>query len=308
MQLQPVICADIGGSFIKFGVSTAFGQVQFLEQRPNPATDWQALCHTLAELITCHRSQYPDDAPVAISTTGVVDRQQDRVTAGNISAYQGHRIQYELSQCLGRVVRVANDADCFTLAEALVGHAREQPIVLGAIIGTGIGGGLVINGQIIEGRNGITAEWGHAPITRTVITINHQPITIARQPCGCGQTGCLDTLAGARGLERLHQLLHHQTLDSRAIIKHWHAGQLQASQTIDGWLQIISEPLAYTLNILGASRVVVGGGLAEETALIRQLDRAVRLLTLTGTEQPLIVPGKFYQDGGLIGASLLVRQ
>lgn len=302
---QPLICVDIGGSFIKLAFSDRPGQVHLLEQVANPATDWSQLVGTLKQLIHQWQTYFDVDSPLAISTTGVVDSQLDRVFAGNIPAYHNHAIKQELSKALKRTIYLANDADCFTLAETHFGHAQQLPIVLGAILGTGIGGGLVIHGQIIEGRAGICAEWGHGPITKTQVIVDGRMRQLPRILCGCGQSGCVDTLAGARGLERLHKHLHAQTLDSRAIIKAWHASESLACQTIDVWLQVLSEPLALTLNILGASRVVVGGGLASETALIAQLDSKVQKMILNPCSEALIVPGLFHQIGGLIGASIL---
>lgn len=305
-MVKPIICADIGGSFIKFAVSEKPGQIQFLDKIANPADNWQAFSQALLSLVDKWQSHYKSDSALAISTTGVVDNVEDTVFAGNIAAFRGHQIKQELSQLLKRPVYIANDADCFTLAETHLGAGKNHPIVLGAIIGTGVGGGLVIHGQIIEGRGGITAEWGHGPITRTEVAINGRTIHLPRVRCGCGQIGCLDTLGGARGIERLHLHLHQQSLTSEQIITLYKQSDVQAELTIKVWLAVMSEPLALTLNILGPSIVVVGGGLASEPELIARLDEKVKTMILNPIDSPLIVPGMFHQDGGLIGASLLV--
>lgn len=306
--MKPIICADIGGSFIKFAVSEKPGQIKLLDKINNPAESWQAFSQALMTLIEKYQSDYDGDSALAISTTGVVDNMTDTVFAGNISAYRNHLIKQELSQLLRRPIYIANDADCFTLAETHLGAGKNRPIVLGVIIGTGIGGGLVIHGQIIEGRGGITAEWGHGPITRTEFCINGRSIHLPRVRCGCGQIGCLDPLGGARGIERLHLHFHQQALTSQQIITLYKQSDVQAEFTIKVWLDIVCEPLALTLNVLSPSIVVVGGGLASEPELIARLDEKVKTMILNPIDSPLIVPGMFHQDGGLIGASLLVER
>lgn len=308
MSLATCICADIGGSFIKFGLSSQAGAVMLIDQCPNPAHSWGDFVGALQQLIATHHASIAPDAPLAISTTGVVNSRSDTILAGNIPAFNGHKVTAELTDALKRPVVIANDADCFTLAESRLGKAHGCTIVLGAILGTGVGGGLVIDGNIIEGRGGITAEWGHGPITKTLVSsLSGEELTLPRLACGCGQVGCLDTYGGARGLERLHQWRHNVALSSREIMQQWHEKAPQALETLHLWLQIVSEPLAFTINILGVDKVVVGGGLASEEELIAQLDNAVRQLILTPTAEKLIEPGQFYHQGGLVGASFLTR-
>ncbi len=305
MPSQTTICVDVGGSFIKFAVSTTPGHIELLEQHENPADSWDAFVHVLKALIERYKSHYSVDSPVAISTTGVIDSLRDTILAGNIPAYQGHAVKAELESELNRRVYLANDADCFTLAESKLSNAEQHPIVLGVILGTGVGGGLVINGQIIEGKGGITAEWGHGPITQTHIEIDGAEYDLPRLACGCGQTGCLDTYGGARGMERLHQILHGEFKPSIEIVNDWHQGKTLAEHTILVWVQLVSEPLAFTLNVLGASKVVVGGGLSSDRDLISLLDDQVRSKILINESSPIVVPGSVSQHGGLIGASWL---
>jgi N-acetylglucosamine kinase len=126
-----------------------------------------------------------------------------------------------------------------------------------------------------------------------------------RFPCGCGQTGCLDTVGGARGLERLHLALHGQSLDSRAIVKAWEAGDADAERTVACWVDLLRGPLAMLVNTVGAAVLPVGGGLANSAPLIARLDAAVRAAILRKTDAPIIVPGQSGAEPGLIGAAWL---
>lgn len=303
-----VFCADIGGSFIKFGLSRIKGEVTALAKLPTPTDSWDAFVLALQGLLSNFGASLPPDTPLAISTAGLVSPQSGEVMATNIPGFAGHDLAAELTQALKRRVSVANDADCFALAEAHVGEGQGSPIVIGIILGTGVGGGIVVNGQLLRGQGGVAGEWGHGAITRTELVIEGKRLTLPRLPCGCGQTGCLDMLGGARGMERLHLELHQQSLSSHQIIGGWQEDNAKCVLTIEVWLALVSEPLALMVNIIGPSKMVVGGGLATVTPLIAALDQRLRRLTLHTYTQPLLVPGKFVNQGGLVGASVLGRQ
>ncbi|MBZ6391003.1 MAG: ROK family protein [Pantoea dispersa] len=303
-----VICLDLGGSFIKLGVMDAQDRLTRLDQQKIPATDWQAFCARVSEMIAGQHNHFSSQAAVAISTAGIVAPQTGEMFASNIPAFHRRNLARELGEVLQRPVIAHNDADCFALAEALAGSGKGHKVVFGAILGSGVGGGLVADGRIITGQNGLTGEWGHGPITLTEVTLAHRRVRVPRQACPCGQTGCLDTYGGARGLETLHQVLHAESASSVEIIARWQQAEARAQQTIEAWLQLVSEPLAYTINITGASRVAVGGGLASVTPLIAALNDAVQRCVLRSTAHALVVPGEFAHQGGMVGAALLARQ
>lgn len=306
MNTGALLCADIGASFIKLGLSPAAGRVGQVARLAMPVDSWPAFIGALAQLIA--ELAVADEVPLAISTAGLVSPQSGEVMAANIPCFAGRPLAAAISQHLGRRVVVANDADCFALAEAHVGSCRDLDVVIGAILGSGVGGGLVINGRLVRGHGGVTGEWGHGAIVADSVILQGERRQLTPLACGCGQQGCVDTIGGARGLERLHQQLHQQTLDSRQILSLWHQQQPQALMTIAAWLQLLGRPLALMVNIVGASRVAVGGGLASEPALIAALDQQVRRGVLYPYSDALIVPGQFARDGGLIGASVLGRQ
>jgi N-acetylglucosamine kinase len=202
---------------------------------------------------------------------------------------------------LGLPVWIANDADCFALAEARAGAGRGHATVFGIILGTGVGGGLVFDGRLLTGPGGFAGEWGHGPAAAAFA--GTPPVAIPRLPCGCGQTGCLDTVGGARGMERLHLLLHGQRAPSTMIVTDWLAGEPDAVRTVDCFVDLLAGPLAMLVNTLGASVLPVGGGLAKCAPLIARLDEAVRARMLRRTDAPLLVPGQSGAEPGLLGAA-----
>jgi N-acetylglucosamine kinase len=300
-------CVDIGGSYMKFGVARPGGLVRQVDQVATPSQSWDAFAAALAGLVARHAAAEEPGAPLAISTAGLVDPDSGILTtASNIPGIVGHRIAAELTEALGRPVKVANDADCFALAEATVGAGRGARIVFGLILGTGIGGGLVVDGRLVAGAGGITGEWGHGPIAKPVA--GDPPVAIPRFRCGCGQFGCIETVGSARGLERLHHHLSGETADSRAIVSGWEAGEAAATRTVAVYLELVGEPLALLVNAIGPHLLPVGGGLGSATRLIAALDATVRRQILRPTERPIIVPAELGPNAGLIGAAVLALQ
>lgn len=303
-----VFCIDIGGSFMKFAVSAGPGLLVALESIETPATDWSAFTRSISGLLARHADQASATAPLALSIAGLVDPRSGRAISANIPCITGRPIGSELSGLLGRPVVAANDADCLTLAEANEGAGRGHSVVFCAVMGTGIGGGLAIDGRLVRGAGGVTGEWGHGPILNTTVEVGGTMLHIPRFSCGCGQSGCVDTIGGARGIERLHRFLCDRDETSRQILQDWQDGEKRAGTTVAAYLELLADPLALAVNITGASIVPVGGGLASVTALIAALDGAVRARILNRFERPLVVPAARQEDGGLAGAAVLGHQ
>jgi N-acetylglucosamine kinase len=294
-----ITCFDIGGSAIKCAVATADGRIGDLHRVPTPTHDFTAFTAAMQALIDAGGPA----RGVAISIAGVVDPADGRIKCANIPCIDGRALADDLSAAFGLPIWIINDADSFALAEAQAGAGRGHANVFGLILGTGVGGGLVFNGRLIGGPGGFAGEWGHGPVAAP--SAGSPPQAIPRFPCGCGQTGCLDTVGGARGLERLHLALHRQTQDSRAIIAAWQAGDAGAELTIACWTDLLSGPLAMLVNTVGASILPVGGGLSNSAPLIARLDQEVRARILRKTDAPIIVPGRAGAEPGLIGAAWL---
>jgi N-acetylglucosamine kinase len=294
-----ITCFDIGGSAIKCAVSTTDGRIGDLHRVPTPTHDFGAFTAAMQALIDAGGPS----RGVAISIAGVIDPANGRIKCANIPCIDGRTLADELAEVLELPVWIINDADSFALAEARAGAGRGHANVFGLILGTGVGGGLVFQGRLIGGPGGFAGEWGHGPVAAQFA--GTPPEAIPRFRCGCGQTGCLDTVGGARGLERLHLALHQQSLDSREIIAAWQSGDAAAERTVACWTELLSGPLAMLVNTIGASILPVGGGLANSAPLIARLDRAVRAAILRKTGAPIIVPGQSGAEPGLIGAAWL---
>lgn len=295
-----IVSFDIGGTAIKGGIARSVTDITPLARRPTPKDDFGEFVAALRAVIA-EAGEKPDC--LSFSIAGVVDPDTQALTCANIPCIHGRRLAAELEAKLGYPVLIANDADCFAMAEAMSGAGRGHRIVLGAILGTGVGGGLVADGRLVNAAGGFAGEWGHGPIIAAFA--GNPPVAIPAYPCGCGQKGCVDTVGGARGVERLHNTLHGLEFSSEEIIGQWLEGDANAARTIEVLVDLVASPLALTVNITGATIVPVGGGLSKVEPLLERLDAAVRTRILRKFDRPLVVPSECKVEPGLIGAALL---
>ncbi len=294
------VAFDIGGSKIEIARVAADGTISGRAMLPTPHSGWNDFSDAIATLVT----EAGGADRVGISIAGTVDPATGIANAANVPAITGHRIAAELADRLGAPVKVGNDADCFALAEAVVGAGRGLPVVFAAIFGTGVGGGLVVNGRLVRGAHGVTGEWGHGPVLAAAVTARGIPLVA----CGCGQRGCLDTYGSARGMERIHAGLTGRQLASHDITAAWHAGDKDAAATIDVFVEFITDPLSMIVNTLGPSLIPCGGGLSSDTVLLDRIDRSLRGKVLARYEMAIVVPGLTRGASGLIGAAMLAAE
>ncbi|TPW32456.1 ROK family protein [Martelella alba] len=298
-----ILCFDIGGTSIRAGHSRAMGDLTFLERIATPTDDHAGFIAALSAFVG-QLDEKP--ARIAVSLAGVVDPKTGGLIVANIPAIHGTDLAQDLAEATGIAVTIANDADCFAVAEAVVGSGAGHDIVFGIILGTGVGGGLVSGERLINRKGGFAGEWGHGPVAAQIAGMPPRPVP--RFACGCGQTGCLDTAVSARGMERLDRLFHGGERSAEAILEAWRAGEVTAVDTLSVYLDLIAAPLAMVVNMTGASIVPAGGGLARAHDLVGAIDRAVRPLTLAQPSTPLVVPATSGTEPGLLGAAILGRQ
>lgn len=295
-----IVCFDIGGTSVKGGIAFSARDIQPFQRRPTPLDDFEAFVATLRAVLD-ESGGTPDCISIAIA--GVLDPESGLANIANIPCLNGRALAANLESALGLPVLVANDADCFAVAEASLGAGRGHRIVFGAILGTGIGGGLVIDGALINRNGGFAGEWGHGPVAATLA--GNPPVELPRFQCGCGLKGCLDAVCGARGLERLHTHLHAHRVASEEILSAWEAGDAEATRTVEIMIDIMASPLALVVNVTGATIVPVGGGLSKSVKLLESVDHAVRSRTIRQFENRLVVPAQCKVEPGLVGAALL---
>ena len=295
-----IVCFDIGGTAIKGALAFSAQDIRPVPRQATPIHDFDAFVNVLKSVIAT-----ADERPqgVALSIAGIIDPETGRAVVANVPCIHGRPLAQDLEAALGLPVLVANDADCFVLAEAGIGSARGHRVVFGVILGTGVGGGLVIDGQLINRDGGFAGEWGHGPVAAT--QAGNPPAHLPRFTCGCGLTGCIDAVCSARGMEKLHAHLHGRNLTSEEIVHNWQAEEPEAGRTINVYIDLLAGPLALVANVTGTTLIPVGGGLSNSKALIKAIDEAVRLRILRKFQRPLVVPAECNIEPGLIGAAIL---
>lgn len=295
------VCFDIGGTKIRSGWPDQEGIVQIVNQCATPDDSLEAFLTVLVAMVQSAPSAQQDF--VAISITGFVNTKSGELTIANIPYLKNRNLAELLEARVNVPVVVANDADCLALAEAHVGVAKGERNVFAIILGTGVGGALVLNGQVVTGFGGISGEWGHGPVVDPTAggLVEH----MGYFQCGCGQTGCLDTVGAARGMESVHKALSGTTLGAKQILHGWRNGEADAAKTVEVCTEMLARVLSVVINTFGPGSVPVGGGLANAQDFIAKIDAKVRAIVLSQYDRPLVVQAQHVANAGLVGAAFL---
>lgn len=224
---------------------------------------------------------------------GTHDPISGRLKNSNTTCLNGKPLQGDLESLLGITVRAANDANCFVLAEGTMGAARGGAVVFGVIMGTGVGGGILVDGRVIEGCQGIAGEWGHN------VLIENGP------QCYCGKCGCVETLLSGPALERYYEQLSGQSLGLPEIAGRADLGDSAAVQVLGRFTELFGRALAAVINILDPHVVVLGGGVSNLSCLYSEGIRQTKRFVFCDCFNTRIVKHQLGDSAGVIGAALL---
>jgi fructokinase len=231
---------------------------------------------------------------IGIGTPGVIDPQTGVLKNSNTGCLNGHPIREDLGAALGVEARVANDANCFALAEAVFGAGRDCGVVVGLILGTGCGGGIVVNGRVLDGLHGIAGEWGHNPMRGE------------RTPCYCGRAGCVETVIAGPALERHYRERTGRRIRMPEIVQRAGAGEAAARATLRRLSSKFGEAIAAVINILDPDAVVIGGGVGNIGILYEEATRRAVLKYVFNTElRTEFLRPTLGDSAGVFGAAML---
>lgn len=248
---------DLGGSKIEGIVLAADGTELACERIATPAGDYVATLGAVAGLIARLEQDVGALCSVGIGMPGSFSRVTGRVKNSNSVCLNDRSLQADLESLLGRTLRFANDADCFALSEATDGVAAGAGVVFGVIVGTGTGGGVVVNHALLAGPNGIAGEWGHNPLPWP------HPDELPGPACYCGLSGCIETWLSGPGLARDFQVRHGTRLPAAEISRRAAAGSVAARDTLERYADRMARALASVINILDPEVIVLGGGVSN---------------------------------------------
>ncbi|CAM3449824.1 N-acetylglucosamine kinase [Yersinia entomophaga] len=293
---------DMGGTKIEMGVFDADLQRIWQKRVPTPKQDYQQLLQVLTELTHEADEFCGAQGSVGIGIPGLPNDDGTLFTA-NVLAAMGMPLQADLSRLIGREVRIDNDANCFALSEAWDPEFQSYPSVLGIILGTGVGGGIILNGQAMTGRNHISGEFGHFRLPIDALDV--LGADIPRVPCGCGQYGCIENYISGRGFEWMYAHFYGETLPATRIIENYYAGNAQATEHVERFIAVLAICLGNLLTIIDPHLVVIGGGLSNFEHLYQALPQRLAAHLLPVARLPRIEKARYGDAGGVRGAAFL---
>ncbi|WP_102868484.1 ROK family protein [Pseudovibrio exalbescens] len=294
---------DLGGSKIETTAFTAHWQVLATRRVPTPATSYDNLLAVLAEEIAWLKGQSSEVSfPIGVGTPGLNARTHGFSFAANLEG-GARNLKQDLSDRVGQVIWFENDANCFALSEALLGAGRGHGTVFGLILGTGVGGGYVVNGRLLDDLNGASGEVGHLGIPAALVRQLDLPLF----RCGCGQTGCYETLLSGPGLARLHTHFGGTTASPREIAARDAAGEPVATRALSAWIDLLASLVAALQATYDPRAVVIGGGLSNLPNLTERLEANLPEKMLPKTQAPALQIAEHGDSSGAWGAALAAQ-
>ena len=267
----PAIGVDLGGTKIEAIVLDPHGASRWRERVATPGGDYDATLATVAALVARAEADLGLTAcSVGIGTPGTATR-EGLIKNANSTCLNGRPLARDLALALGRPVRIANDANCLALSEATDGAGAGASVVFAAILGTGVGAGIVVDGQLLGGPNGLAGEWGHNPLPW--VDADEAASHDAAPPCYCGQRGCIETWLSGPGLARDHAQHTGETLTAQQIGQRAAAGGAPAEATLQRYERRLARALAQVVNLLDPDVIVLGGGLSGLDRLLVNVPR-----------------------------------
>jgi fructokinase len=307
---------DLGGTKTEIMALERGGPVA-LRRRVETPKSYPALLELLVELVAGAESQLGTQGTIGIAIPGTESAGTSLIKNANTTWLIGKPLRRDLERALGRKVRLANDANCFALSEASDGAAAGAGTVFGVIAGTGVGGGVVVDGKVLGGAHGIGGEWGHIPLPAPSV----EEVTSA-PPCYCGKRGCLEVWCSGPALTRdflndpLRPSLAREPATGTSPFEKgedpvWTAEKIAASDhpaaiaALDRWVDRFARALATMVNILDPDVIVLGGGLSNIARLYRDLPPLVEKYAFNLGAQPKIVKNMHGDSSGVRGAAWL---
>jgi len=293
---------DLGGSKIEAVILDEHGRAIRRRRVPAPASDYRALIAAVAGLVAEIEAETAPVPRAGIGIPGSIGPTTGRVRNANSTVLNGRDLAGDLEAVLDRPVRIANDANCFALAEAVAGAGQDAHLVFGVILGTGVGGGIAAAGRVRAGANRICGEWGHMPLPLPGAEEHPGPA------CYCGRQGCIETWVSGPGLAADHARNGGGALDPPAIAAQAEAGDRAARDSLARHLDRLARGLAQVVNILDPDAIVLGGGLSNLAHLPRELPSAMRAHVFSDSFETPIRANRLGDSAGVIGAAWLWPQ
>ena len=287
------------------------GQELARRRVPTPTGDYAATVAAVAELVAAlaNDSGCGADAPVGVGIPGAISLETGLIKNANSTCLIGRPFDRDLRAATGRPVRLANDADCFTVSEATDGAGAGHAVVFGVILGTGVGGGITVNGRLLAGRNAIAGEWGHNPLPWPQVLAGAAPGPDGDERpgpvCYCGKRGCIETFVSGPGLERDFERASGRRLAAAEIVKAADSGDKDADAAMHRYAHRLARALASVINVLDPGVIVLGGGMSNAGRLYDAVPKLWGEFVFSDAVTTPLRPAKHGDSSGVRGAAWL---
>ena len=290
---------DLGGSKIEILALSADGQEKYRHRVATPQGSYDETLRALASLVLQAERELGESGSVGIATPGAVSRETGKIKNANSTCLNGQPLVDDLQRVLQRDVRIENDANCFALSEATDGAAKGYEIVFGVILGTGVGGGVMIRGRSLPGANAIAGEWGHNPLPwpRDDERPGHD--------CYCGRKGCIESWLSGPGFARHFHEADGRALDAGAIARAANEGDVRAEAAINDYEDRLARSLATIINVLDPDAIVLGGGLSNIARFYDNVPGRWAHYVFSDQVATRLLPPRFGDASGARGAAWL---
>ena len=290
---------DLGGTKVEIIGLTSNGEVVLRERAQTPAGDYQQTVKVLIDLVHAAESRLGVTGSVGVGIPGSLSLATGLVRNANSTALNGLPLKQDLEHGLQREVRLANDANCFAVSEAVDGAAAGKRVVFGGIIGTGCGAGVSINGAVHGGGNGIGGEWGHNPLPWMT------PDEFNTTTCFCGNRDCIETFISGTGFVRDFRAAGGDASSGIQIAEMMQQGDPLATAAFERYIDRLARSLAHVINMMDPDMIVLGGGVSNIDAIYTELPKVLPKYVVGRECGTQVVKNKFGASSGVRGAAWL---
>jgi fructokinase len=290
---------DLGGTKIAAVVLDEGGGVGWETRIATPRDDYAGTLDAIASLVAAGEAAVGQRCSVGIGIPGAISPATGLVRNANSTWLIGHPLHQDLERRLGRPIRLANDANCLAVSEAVDGAAAGAGVVFGVILGTGVGGGLVVGGQVVTGVNAIAGEWGHNPLPWPDDDERPGPA------CYCGKHGCIETFLSGPGMAADHHRRAGVPARAEEVVARARDGDAAAAATLASWERRLAKSLASVINVVDPDVIVVGGGLSRIGRLYDGVQARWGDWVFSDRVDTRIVPARYGDASGVRGAAWL---